>query len=47
MTALDVACGAAHAAESVAPFIHQVVGIDLTAELLTVGANRLRDSRWR
>jgi ubiquinone/menaquinone biosynthesis C-methylase UbiE len=41
MIALDVACGAAHGAESVAPFVHQVVGVDITPELLDVGRNRL------
>jgi ubiquinone/menaquinone biosynthesis C-methylase UbiE len=41
---LEVACGAAHAGESVAPFVHQVVGIDLTPGLLKAGAERLRDS---
>ncbi len=42
MSVLDVACGAAHAAEVVAPMVRQVVGIDLTAELLELGATRLR-----
>lgn len=42
MIALDVACGAAHAADSVAPFVRQVVGVDLTPELLAVGAERHR-----
>jgi ubiquinone/menaquinone biosynthesis C-methylase UbiE len=41
MTVLDVACGAAHASESVAPFVRQVVGVDITRELLDVGRNRL------
>lgn len=40
---LDVACGAAHAAEPVAEAVHQVVGIDLTPALLEVGARRLAD----
>jgi SAM-dependent methyltransferase len=44
MIALDIACGAAHAAESVAPHVRQVVGVDLTAELLALGANRLRQA---
>jgi ubiquinone/menaquinone biosynthesis C-methylase UbiE len=44
MILLDVACGAAHAAESVAPAVRQVVGIDLTPELLEVGAARLKES---
>jgi SAM-dependent methyltransferase len=42
LVVLDVACGAAHAAEQVAPRVRQVVGIDLTPALLDVGANRLR-----
>lgn len=42
MVVLDVACGAAHAAEQVAPAVHQVVGVDLTPELLALGADRLR-----
>ncbi len=43
MTALEVACGAAHAAETVAPHVRQVVGIDLTPELLNLGAQRLAE----
>jgi SAM-dependent methyltransferase len=43
MTILDVACGAAHAAEPVAGRVRQVVGIDLTRALLQVGSQRLRD----
>jgi ubiquinone/menaquinone biosynthesis C-methylase UbiE len=43
MIVLDVACGAAHAAEVAAPFVRQVVGVDLTRALLEVGAGRLRD----
>jgi SAM-dependent methyltransferase len=45
MSVLDVACGAAHAAEVVAPSVRQVVGIDLTAELLALGATRLRAAK--
>ena len=41
MVVLDVACGAAHAAEQAAPHVRQVVGIDLTPTLLDVGAERL------
>jgi ubiquinone/menaquinone biosynthesis C-methylase UbiE len=41
MFVLDVACGAAHAAEPVAAKVRQVVGIDLTRALLRVGAQRL------
>jgi ubiquinone/menaquinone biosynthesis C-methylase UbiE len=44
MVVLDVACGAAHVADSVAPLVRQVVGIDLTAALLRVGAARLREA---
>ena len=42
MIVLDVACGAAHAAEQAAPHVRQVVGVDLTPALLQVGAERLR-----
>jgi SAM-dependent methyltransferase len=42
MIVLDVACGAAHAAETVAGRVRQVVGIDLTTALLSLGADRLR-----
>jgi ubiquinone/menaquinone biosynthesis C-methylase UbiE len=42
MIVLDVACGAAHVAEQLAARVRQVVGIDLTPELLAVGAERLR-----
>jgi ubiquinone/menaquinone biosynthesis C-methylase UbiE len=41
MLVLDVCCGAAHAAEVVAPRVRQVVGIDLTTSLLELGAERL------
>jgi len=41
---LEVACGAAHVAESVAPHVWQVVALDLTPELLAVAAGRLRDA---
>lgn len=44
MIVLDVACGAAHVAEELAPHVRQVVGIDLTRALLEVGADRLRDA---
>jgi ubiquinone/menaquinone biosynthesis C-methylase UbiE len=44
MIVLDIACGAAHAAEQVAPHVRQVVGVDLTAALLELGAERLRDA---
>src|SRR5438067_110090 len=38
---LDVACGAAHAAEAAAPFARQVIGLDLTRALLEEGRTRL------
>jgi SAM-dependent methyltransferase len=44
MVVLDVACGAAHASEVVAPLVRQVVGIDLTVDLLGLGAARLREA---
>jgi SAM-dependent methyltransferase len=47
MLVLDVACGAAHVAEQIAPRVRQVVGIDLTAALLAAGAERLRDAGLR
>lgn len=43
MVVLDVACGAAHAADPVAPCVREIVGIDLTQALLRVGAQRLRE----
>ena len=44
MLVLDVACGAAHASEVVAPQVRQVVGVDLTASLLDLGASRLAEA---
>jgi ubiquinone/menaquinone biosynthesis C-methylase UbiE len=44
MIVLDVACGAAHASEPVAPHVRQVIGVDLTPPLLHIGARRLRDN---
>jgi SAM-dependent methyltransferase len=44
MVVLDVACGAGHAAEQVAPHVRQVVGVDLTPELLALGARRMEDA---
>ncbi|MDH4144762.1 MAG: methyltransferase domain-containing protein [Acidimicrobiia bacterium] len=41
MVVLEVACGAAHQSEVVAPRVRQVVGIDLTPDLLGAGAARL------
>jgi SAM-dependent methyltransferase len=40
---LDVACGAAHGCEAVAPHVRQVVGVDLTPALLAAGAKRLAE----
>ena len=42
MIALDVACGAGHAAQVASPLVRQVVGVDLTPALLDVAAERLR-----
>src|SRR5580692_3131119 len=47
MIVLDVACGAAHVAQVAAPHVRQVVGIDLTAELIMVGAQRLADANMK
>jgi ubiquinone/menaquinone biosynthesis C-methylase UbiE len=44
MIVLDVACGAAHASEPIAPHVRQIVGVDLTPALLRLGAQRLRDA---
>jgi ubiquinone/menaquinone biosynthesis C-methylase UbiE len=44
MIVLDVACGAAHVAEELAPHVRQVVGLDLTPDLLRLGADRLREA---
>jgi SAM-dependent methyltransferase len=44
MVVLDVACGAGHAAEQVAPHVRQVVGVDLTPELLALGATRMEEA---
>ena len=44
MIVLDVACGAGHVAEAAAPFVRQVVGVDLTPALLALGSERLRES---
>lgn len=41
MIVLDVACGAGHLAEQVAPYVRQVVGLDLTRSLLGLAAERL------
>jgi ubiquinone/menaquinone biosynthesis C-methylase UbiE len=47
MLVLDLCCGAAHAAEVVAPRVRQVVGVDLTASLLALGAGRLASTGVR
>ena len=47
LVVLEVACGAAHVAEEVAGHVRAVVGIDLTPELLALGAERLRDAGVR
>ena len=44
MIVLDVACGAGHASESIAPLVRQVVGLDITPALLQLGTQRLRDA---
>ncbi len=44
MIVLEVACGTAHASEPVAARVRQVVGIDLTPDLLRIGAARLREN---
>jgi SAM-dependent methyltransferase len=41
---LEVACGAGHVAEVIAPHVRAVVGVDLTPELLDVGARRLAEA---
>jgi len=41
---LDVACGAGHVAEEIAPCVRQVVGVDMTPALLRLGAARLADA---
>ena len=45
MMVLEVACGAGHVAEVIAPHVRAVVGLDLTPELLDVGARRLAEAR--
>jgi len=44
MIALDVACGAGHVAEQIAPHVRQVIGVDLTPALLDLGARRMREA---
>jgi ubiquinone/menaquinone biosynthesis C-methylase UbiE len=38
---LDVACGAGHVSEEIAPHVRQVVGVDMTPALLCLGAERI------
>jgi SAM-dependent methyltransferase len=40
--ALEVACGAAHVAQDLAPHVRAVTGLDLTRELLELGSERIR-----
>jgi SAM-dependent methyltransferase len=40
---LEVACGAAHQGEAIAPHVGRVVGADLTPEMLDVARRRLAD----
>jgi SAM-dependent methyltransferase len=44
MVVLEVACGAAHQAQAVAERVRQVVGVDLTPEMLETGRLRLADA---
>jgi ubiquinone/menaquinone biosynthesis C-methylase UbiE len=44
LVALEVACGAAHLTGAIAPRVRHVVGLDLTVELLELGAARLADA---
>ncbi len=43
MIVLDVATGAAHVPEQLAPHVREVIGVDLTRALLDEGARRLRE----
>jgi len=47
MIVLDVACGAAHVSEPLAPLVRQIVGVDLTRALLDLAAARLRGQNVR
>lgn len=42
MIVLDVACGAGHVAELAAPYVRQVVAVDVTPALLRLAADRFR-----
>src|SRR3981081_4425917 len=44
MIVLEVACGAAHVAETAASSVRQVVGVDLTPELLDLRTARMREA---
>lgn len=44
MTVLDVACGAGHVAEQLSPHVRAVLGVDLTRELLELGARRMDEA---
>jgi SAM-dependent methyltransferase len=47
MVVLEVACGAAHQAEAIAERVRQVVGVDLTPEMLEAGRTRLENGGVR
>jgi len=47
MVVLEVACGAAHQAQAIAERVRQVVGVDLTPEMLEAGRRRLDDAEAR
>jgi len=47
MVVLEVACGAAHQAQAVAEHVRQVVGVDLTPEMLDAGRRRLDEAAVR
>ena len=44
MSVLEVACGAAHVAEQISERVRVVVAVDLTRELLDLGARRIADA---
>jgi SAM-dependent methyltransferase len=47
MVVVEVACGAAHQAQAIAERVRQVVGVDLTPEMLDAGRRRLDDAEVR
>lgn len=47
MIVLEVACGAAHQAQAVGERVREVVGVDLTPEMLETGHRRLADNGVR